>query len=602
MADQIQVDVILKAVSSGFEKVNDNWTRLKSAISLVETGLRTAKRVYEETIGVTMEYAMQIKDLARNTQLTAEETSRLIQLGDDYAITAGQLSSALEMAVKRGFKPSVENLADLADETAKLHSPTEKAAKLAEIFGKGWETLTPILYQSGDAIREQAAAISDKLILDQEAIDRAEELRVAQDGLNDALLSLSVTAGQDFIPAITKAVEAMEWMVNKISEANDMATALNGQMALILKLLRQQAGVYEEAASASHAYAEAQEATAEATTEAAAAIDDASAATEQGSAVMSEYVQTMLDAASKVPHFTKALTDEEIQLAKNKIALDAEKAGLDRVQFAISGPVLSAFKNYTTALADNKAKQAELTAEIKLALSQGYSATGEKVTELRNSLGELITEEGTLEEQYAAATREIIYQKLAMGLSAQQALDLARNMGLVSETDYNLITATGILNQAFKDGKIGADDLTLASQYLETALADGVLTADELQVILNRFGDKEFTYTFDGEMTGDWPLGSGGGTSGGTGQGGGYGGDDPDPVIDGDDIPDPDEGFGEGGAGGGDTNKGGGAGVMINNTFYISGADPVAIANQVVQILETQVRQAERSGGRWAGG
>ena len=63
----------------------------------------------------TMAYAESVRELSRNLGISAEEASKLLQIGDDYKISAQEMTTALQLAVKNGFVPSIENLSILAD-------------------------------------------------------------------------------------------------------------------------------------------------------------------------------------------------------------------------------------------------------------------------------------------------------------------------------------------------------------------------------------------------------------------------------------------------------------------------------------------------------
>jgi len=57
-----------------------------------------------------MKYALQVKDMARITGDTVQETSMLIQAADDARITYDELTAAMRLAVKQGIDPSLEGM------------------------------------------------------------------------------------------------------------------------------------------------------------------------------------------------------------------------------------------------------------------------------------------------------------------------------------------------------------------------------------------------------------------------------------------------------------------------------------------------------------
>src|SRR3990172_10821012 len=140
MADTIEVDMIVEAISKGFSKVSADmnkmskagedsgkkipkankeigmsFTELNSVVSLAKQGYAILKGVLDETVGATMDYSRSVREMAQSMGLSTEETSRMIQLADDYLISIDEMRVAMQMATKNGFAPGVEGLAQLAD-------------------------------------------------------------------------------------------------------------------------------------------------------------------------------------------------------------------------------------------------------------------------------------------------------------------------------------------------------------------------------------------------------------------------------------------------------------------------------------------------------
>ena len=105
------------------------------------------KKVVVDSINETVEYNKQIREMTLVTGLSADETSRLVQVADDWGVSIGDVRTAMQMAMKNGFSPTIENLATLADEYVNTKDKTEFAAKATETFGRQWTTLVPLLSQ-----------------------------------------------------------------------------------------------------------------------------------------------------------------------------------------------------------------------------------------------------------------------------------------------------------------------------------------------------------------------------------------------------------------------------------------------------------------------
>jgi hypothetical protein len=170
---------------------------------------KTVDKVLDETVGKFAAYATEVDVFKSALSTTAEEGSRLIQVADDFGISAEEMQKSMFRAVKEGFEPTIEGLAGMADEYNALATPQEKADFLVKNFGKSSQELTRLLGEGGQAIRDRAAAVSDSLVMDEAAIQKAREYAFAQDALNDSIDGFKISIGERFIPPITAAINSM---------------------------------------------------------------------------------------------------------------------------------------------------------------------------------------------------------------------------------------------------------------------------------------------------------------------------------------------------------------------------------------------------------
>jgi hypothetical protein len=203
-------------------------TDLKSGFELAGMAAEGLGTVYTALVGDTMEYAKQTRDLAENLGISAEETSSLIQVADDAGISVDTLTKSLEMAVKKGFKPSVDNLAKLADEYNAISDPIERAARLNDVFGKGWADLTPLLKEGGNAMRDAAAeAKAMGLTLSEVDVQAARDLEVAVDNLGDKVEALKIKVGKGLIPEMVNMADSALFTISVIEGTVTQEDLLN---------------------------------------------------------------------------------------------------------------------------------------------------------------------------------------------------------------------------------------------------------------------------------------------------------------------------------------------------------------------------------------
>ena len=155
--------------SDAAKKSTTSWTEFRSMYSTVLDVARVGVQVWEETVGVTVELANNVRQFRDVTGQSAEESSRLLQVLDDYKITVGQAEQATKKLAKDGMEFNISTLAKLSDEYLKLNSNAERTQFLYDKFGKSGTDFAEIMLQGSDAIMEANASISENLILTDKA-------------------------------------------------------------------------------------------------------------------------------------------------------------------------------------------------------------------------------------------------------------------------------------------------------------------------------------------------------------------------------------------------------------------------------------------------
>lgn len=153
-------------------------------------------------INTTVQYAEEVRNLSQVTGMTAEDTSRLIQITDDHKISVDALTMAQRKLSAEGKSLSADTLAKLADDYNSLGSAAAKSQFLIQKFGKSGFQFAELLAKGGAAVREEWAGVSGALVLDQAALDSAREYEMQIDALSDSFDALKVEAGTKVLPVI----------------------------------------------------------------------------------------------------------------------------------------------------------------------------------------------------------------------------------------------------------------------------------------------------------------------------------------------------------------------------------------------------------------
>lgn len=202
--------------AGGFSKLQAGLVTLNAGLGIVQAAIGGIEKAYDLTIGKTVQYASQVKDLATVLDLSAEETSKLVSLSNKFGVSTETLTRSLEMMTKRGMAPSLEGLAQLSDQIMAIKDPVERAKELSDIFGRSWVSLMPIIEKGGATILaagEEAHKFG--LVLSEEDVAAAEKFTVASNTLKEALDGLTTKLTKDAIPGLATAAEDMLYLINK---------------------------------------------------------------------------------------------------------------------------------------------------------------------------------------------------------------------------------------------------------------------------------------------------------------------------------------------------------------------------------------------------
>lgn len=222
----------LKRVSGSLGSLASQAAGVLAAGGAVAALGAAAKKIateFREAVDATVAYDKSIRDMSANLMIGTQETSRLIQVADDYGISINSLETAMQMALKNGFAPSIESLAKLADEYNAISDPTERAAKMTELFGRQWTTLTPMLKEGGDAIRELAKSQSSALIQTRENVTWSRLYEKATDDLDDKFQGLRYTMVNGLMPAMVSVSQLAGASVDELTKLLVVSEAFDGK-------------------------------------------------------------------------------------------------------------------------------------------------------------------------------------------------------------------------------------------------------------------------------------------------------------------------------------------------------------------------------------
>ena len=186
--------------------------------------------------------ALSVDDFRNKTDLTLEQSSKWVSYTGDLGIEADAMTKIFnrlakaatdeipafeELGVAIAFGPDgstdiEETFLRVNDAINNLNDPVAEAAYRADLFGKGWMSAAELVQMGADDIRTALNGVKDFEVIDEDEIQKAKDLREAQDRLGDSLAELSVVIGEALIPMLTEAVDAVSPLLEIMG---DLATA-----------------------------------------------------------------------------------------------------------------------------------------------------------------------------------------------------------------------------------------------------------------------------------------------------------------------------------------------------------------------------------------
>lgn len=167
------------------------------------TAIYKAGQFVADSVSDWADYADGMRLASQMAGITTEEMSRLVQAADDFRVPMETMQRSMEMALKNGFVPTIENLAALSDRLLAIDDPALRAAEASKIFGKSYADMMPFLLAGGDAIREATAGIDANLVVTGRAAEEAKAYKDSLDGLQDSWTGFKNLLGQSIAPLVT---------------------------------------------------------------------------------------------------------------------------------------------------------------------------------------------------------------------------------------------------------------------------------------------------------------------------------------------------------------------------------------------------------------
>jgi hypothetical protein len=487
-----------------------------------------------KAVGAFTDVAKASVDMSKATGLSVEEASRWIAVGDDYEVTAEQLAGAMGRIGKSldsakwdkygiATRDAAGNARDANDifidvlTTISNTKPAEQARVGAELLGKGWQGIAPILGKTRDEYEDMLSTVEDGQVITDSEAKKAEKMRLTQDKLADAFGEVTLAAGEliagaepvidlfaDLVSGAAKLAKGLSWVrsemetmldngafgsaADNIKEVEVAMESLAGRLDKVAAATEATTLAQESAQRSGEALTEVLEGQRDAASDAAASMYDLETATIMTDQAYADYLVSLQEAnaAAADSNVTDAervrilqdlrleqigvvegLGDEAEKFAESQGAADGSNASLN-LQIGY--------------LVDMKAKYPLLAAEIQKYIDKLNAIPGAKHTNVSVAYSSSGASNGGM-RQYASGTSSAAPgvalvgeqgpELVVMGggervLTAAQTARAASTGGLGGNTFYLTVNAgigtdgaavgrqiLGLLQQAQNDGATG---------------------------------------------------------------------------------------------------------------------------------------------------
>lgn len=441
--DLTQLETQSKKTATANISLKGSYTEFMSALSLVQQGLQFVKAGFESTVGASLQYAEQVRQLSKLSGESAESTSRMIQVLDDYKVSAEDVSTATRAMTQNGITPNIQAIAKLSDEYLAIQDPMERNKFIIENLGRSGLQWVDVLNQGSDALLKQAAAVDKNLVLNEKQLQDARKLEVAWDNFTDTFSGLGNQIGTVLTPILTEFVESWTWATRvamQFQEAVQNGTVLQTNWVDVLSQTAGEVNAETDAlAEQQKQLEETGEAVQEATVDFASLeqqLLDTNGITQRMSQTFQGLLSSMFTIQKETDNYNKTLADlgkesEDLTVKKNRLTLqmwEEQRAGKMTNEEYLR--YVQQLYEVTKAQEENTAKRAQADEDLKKAsqqrvydlAQQKLAADGVVSTKEYEYLQDLAVNYGLVSRESANAAKEENRRADALVSSFEQTL------------------------------------------------------------------------------------------------------------------------------------------------------------------------------------
>jgi len=449
------------------------FTELSSAMNIANQVVDYAKMAYGALIQPTVDLGLATSKLAGDLGISSEEASTMIQMLEDYGMTQEETTTAMETAVKRGYAPTIEGLAQIADKVKATKDPVEQGTILFDLFGKKGQEVGKLLRGGGEDVLAAANDVKQMgLALSQDQVDDILAYRQSLNDLGDVWASVGMNITKDFIPAVTEALQALGDLLTMRQQIASMVSDTGERLAMEGQSYEYYVQSALDVLQANGQLSQAARNVMEAQLAQGKSLDvliQGSGVSASSLGVLTREQFNNVIATREAEQATQDAAAAEAQLKADAEAAAAALAASYSTILELAKQLQNETDSYTKKQDDLNSKIADTNAKLADAVGQ-YGANSQQVRDLNSTIADLTNQYAANEAEHTKATAQIVYnnlqQKLSVGGLTDEEFAMAQQMGVslgvFTQATANQAIALNGLTTAVINGKMSQEDFARA--------------------------------------------------------------------------------------------------------------------------------------------
>jgi hypothetical protein len=506
-----------------------------AGIGLGTAALSAEIAVMDRVVGAYEGLAQQIVQVQRITGASAEDSSRLVAVLQDYNVSVQQASTAL-LRFDNNIQTHQKNLQalgvvtrdqngnvlqgipallSLADAYSHATTQAERTDLIVQSFGtRIGAQLIPLLQQGKAGLQQLFADVPSGVILDQKQVDAAVQFKVSVTELGQSFRGLEVEAGSVLVPTLTRVVDgfavlgrAADDLGKHVGGVGPVITGLTSVVSPLLGAIGGLGGILDELAGHHNKAAAAAQVQAQAEAQLAKDINTGESALESlvsATNTYSDAQQTVIDDTQNVATLTQQVNDLQLNSAATMELFASNALSLAQANQQVADTTERVSQAYT-ALQNILHPSAETIGKAQLAVDQAnqnlinaHQGVADATQNLRDIEARSLNDPRVPDARNQLANAQLAVTSATYGLTdAEKALhDLENPQGTdaltQAENNYNdAVLARTAAEQKANDAQRTVD------QERATRLADLTTKTDQLHTAEGRLAKDRETVGLD---------------------------------------------------------------------------------------------------------